>query len=141
MSPEELKAKSRRIFEAMNQRNLAVLDELWAPDMMVHANSMTIQGREAYKQSLLTLFTAFPDLQLTIEDQLAEGDMSVVRYTSQGTNQGDILGMPATGKRMQIPEISISRDVNGKTVEQWIIGDSLTMMQQLGVISTLGQVS
>jgi steroid delta-isomerase-like uncharacterized protein len=141
MSPEELKAKSRRVFEAMNQRNLTVLDELWAPDMVVHANSMTIQGREAYKQSLLTLFTAFPDLQLTIEDQLAEGDKSVVRYTSHGTNQGDILGMPATGKRMQIPEISISRDVNGKTVEQWIIGDSLTMMQQLGVISTLGQVS
>jgi predicted ester cyclase len=54
---------------------------------------------------------------------------------------GDIMGIPATGKQMHIPEVSIFRYVDGKTVEVWIIGDSLTMMQQLGVIPTLGQVS
>jgi predicted ester cyclase len=86
MSPEDLKANSLRAFEAINQRNLAVLDELWTPDVVVHTNSTTILGLEAYKQSLLALFTAFPDLRLTMEDQIVEGDKSVVHLTSRGTH-------------------------------------------------------
>jgi steroid delta-isomerase-like uncharacterized protein len=142
MSPEELKARSRRVIEAMNQQNLAVLDELYAPDVVVHSGLMTTQGLEAYKQGLAQGFTAFPDSQITIEDQIVEGDKSVVRFTESGTHQGDLMGITATGKRYQGNGISIARlDVNGKTAEVWISFDFLGMMQQLGVIPPLGQAS
>ncbi len=142
MSPEELKARSRRVIEAMNQQNLAVFDELWAPDVVVHSSLMTTQGLEAYKQGLSQSFTAFPDTQITIEDQIAEGDRSVIRFTESGTHQGDIMGIKASGKRYQGTGISIARlDANGKTAEVWISFDFLGMMQQLGVIPTPGQTS
>ncbi len=142
MSPEELKAKDRRAFEAMNQRNLAVFDELCAPDMVVHSANMTTQGVEAYKQALAQAFTAFPNLQFTIEDQLAEGDKSVIRFTESGTHQGDLMGIPATGKQYHGTGISIVRhDANGKTAEVWINSDDLGMLQQLGVVPAPGQAS
>jgi steroid delta-isomerase-like uncharacterized protein len=142
MSPEELKAKDRRVTEAMNQRNLAVFDELCAPDMVVHSANMTTQGVEAYKQALSQAFTAFPDLQFTIEDQLAEEDKSVIRFTESGTHQGDLMGIPATGKQYHGTGISIVRhDANGKTAEVWINSDDLGMLQQLGVVPAPGQAS
>jgi steroid delta-isomerase-like uncharacterized protein len=142
MSPEELKAKDRRVTEAMNQRNLAVFDELCAPDMVVHSANMATQGVEAYKQALAQAFTAFHDLQFTIEDQLAEGDKSVTRFTESGTHQGDLMGIPATGKQYHGTGISIVRhDANGKTAEVWINSDDLGMLQQLGVIPAPGQAS
>jgi steroid delta-isomerase-like uncharacterized protein len=142
MSPEEIKARSRRAIEAINQQNLAVFDELWAPDVVVHSGLMTTQGLEAYKEGLSQSFTAFPDTKITIEDQIAEGDKSVIRFTESGTHQGDIMGIPATGKWYQGTGISIARlDANGKTAEVWISFDFLGMFQQLGVISIPGQTS
>jgi steroid delta-isomerase-like uncharacterized protein len=142
MSPEELKARSRRVIEAINQQNLAVFDELYAPDVVVHSGLMTTQGLEAYKQALLQGFTAFPDTQMTIEDQVAEGDKSVIRFTESGTHQGDLMGISATGKWYQGTGISIARlDANGKTAEVWISFDFQGMLQQLGVIPALGQAS
>jgi steroid delta-isomerase-like uncharacterized protein len=140
MSPEELKAKDRRVNEAMNQRNLAVFDELCAPDMVVHTDLMTTQGVEAYKQALSQAFTTFPDLQFTIEDQIAEGDKSVIRFSESGTHQGDLMGIPATGKQYHGTGIAIVRhDANGKTAEVWISADNLVMLQQLGLVPALGQ--
>jgi len=142
VSPEELKARSRRVIEAMNQQNLAAFDELYAPDVVVHSGLMTTQGLEAYKQALAQGFTAFPDTQITIEDQIVEGDKSVVRFTESGTQQGDIMGIKAAGKRFHGTGIAIARhDVNGKTAEVWISFDNLGMLQQLGVIPALGQAS
>ena len=142
MSPEELKAKDRLVIEAMNQQNLAVFDELYTPDIVVHSVLMTTQGREAYKQALSESFTAFPDTQITIEDQIAEGNKSVVRFTESGTHQGDLMGIKASGKRFHGTGISIARhDANGKTAEVWISFDFLGMLQQLGVVPAPGQSS
>jgi predicted ester cyclase len=98
MSTEDNKANVRRGYEALNQRNLAVFDELLTPEIVFHNASTTIQGLEAYKQFLSMYITAFPDLHFTIEDMIAEGDFVVVRQTTRGTHQGNLMGIPPTGK-------------------------------------------
>ena len=138
MSIEENKANVRRGFEAINQKNLAVFDELLTPDVVVHSASTTTKGLEAYKQSLSMYITAFPDLQFTIEDMIAEGDTVVVRYTTRGTHQGNLWGIPPTGKQMSATGIFIDRLVNGKAVEQWTSYDDLGLLHQLGVIPAMG---
>jgi steroid delta-isomerase-like uncharacterized protein len=138
MSTEENKSNVRRGFEALNQRKLAVFDEILNPDVVFHTASTTIQGLEAYKQFLLMLFTAFPDLQFTIEDIIAEGDTVVVRYTTRGTHQGNFMGIPPTGKQGSGTGMFIDRIVNGKAIEQWGNSDTLGLLQQLGVIPSMG---
>jgi steroid delta-isomerase-like uncharacterized protein len=138
MPTEENKANVRRGFEAINQKNLAVFDELLTPDVVVHSASTTTQGLEAYKQSLSMYLTAFPDLQFTIEDMIAEGDTVVVRYTTRGTHQGNLWGIPPTGKQVSATGIFIDRLVNGKAVEQWTNFDDLGLLHQLGVIPSMG---
>ena len=138
MSTEENKANVRRGFEAVNQKNLAVFDELLTPDIVVHTASTTNQGLEAYKQVLSMYMTAFPDLHFTIEDMIADGDTVVVRYTTRGTHQGNFMGIPPTGKQVSETGIFIDRIVNGKAVEQWINGDDLGLLQQLGVVPAMG---
>ena len=134
MSTDENKANVRRGFEAVNQKKLAVFDELLNPDVVVHNASTTVQGLEAYKQFLSMYITAFPDLQFTIEDIIAEGDTVVVRYTTRGTHQGNFMGIPPTGKQVSGTGMFIDRIVNGKGVEQWFHTDDLGLLQQLGVI-------
>jgi steroid delta-isomerase-like uncharacterized protein len=138
MSIEENKANVRRGFEAVNQKKLAVFDELLTPDIVVHTASTTNQGLEAYKQVLSMYMTAFPDLHFTIEDMIADGDTVVVRYTTRGTHQGNFMGIPPTGKQVSVTGMFIDRIVNGKAVEQWINGDDLGLLQQLGVVPTMG---
>ena len=142
MSTEENRAINRRAYEeGLNQRNLAVFDELCAPDFVAHRFSRTIEGLESYKQFLSMYLTAFPDLYFTIEDEIAEGDKVVARNTWSGTHKGDFMGIPPTGKQVTVTGITIARFANGKGVEIWLDADELGMMQQLGVIPALGQAS
>jgi len=139
MSTEDNKALARRGFEeTLNQRNLIVLDELHVPDFVYHAASRTIQGREPFKHFLSMLITAFPDVHVTIEDMIGEGDRVVIRYTYRGTHKGDLMGIPPTGKQATITGILIGRFEDGKFLEGWIEFDALGMMQQLGVIPAMG---
>ena len=138
MSTEENKALTRRGYEALNQRNWAAFDALVAPDIVFHNASTTIQGLEPYKQFISMYFTAFPDTHLFIEDIIAEGDNVVVRQTFQGTHKGDLMGIPPTGKQATATGISILRWANGKAVEQWANYDDLGLLQQLGVIPSMG---
>jgi predicted ester cyclase len=140
MSTEENKALARRLFEeGINQRNWAVLDELCTPDFVLHNVALTLQGLEPVKQFLSMYLTAFPDAQFTIEDLIAEGDKVVVRETFRGTHQGDLMGIPPTGKQVTVSAIVIVRIVNGKAVEGWQNGDTLGTLQQLGVVPAQGQ--
>ncbi len=135
MSTEENKAINHRAYEeGLNQRNLAIFDELCTPDFVAHPSSRTIQGLESYKQFLSMYLTAFPDLHFTIEDEIAEGDKVVIRYTLRGTHKGDLVGIPPTGKQVTQTGVSIVRLANGKGVEIWLNADDLGMLQQLGVI-------
>ena len=78
--------------------------------------------------------TAFPDLVLTVQDQIAEGDKVVTRVTVQGTHKGDLMGTPPTGKQATATAISIMRFADNKVVEEWELVDEMGMMRQLGLV-------
>ncbi len=141
MSTEENKALTRRAYDALNQKNLAAFYELCATDIVLHNASMTIQGLEAYKQFISMYLTAIPDLHFTLEVIIAEGDIVVVRHIARGTHQGDLMGIPPTGKQVTVSAINIVRLVNGKAVEEWLNSDDLGMLQQVGAIPAPGQAS
>jgi len=139
MSTEENKALARRYIEELfNQKNLATIDELNTPDVVLHNASMTIQGREPYKQFVSMYLTAFPDMSMTIEDMIAEGDTVAERVTIRATHKGDFMGIPPTGKQGTVTAIYIVRFANGKGAEVWANGDDLGLLQQLGVIPMPG---
>jgi steroid delta-isomerase-like uncharacterized protein len=83
--------------------------------------------------------TAYPDLQITIEDMIAEGDKVVVRYTFRGTQEGETQGIPPTGNHVTVTGIFMCRCEGGKIVEEWENWDDLGLLQQLGVIPSLGE--
>ena len=140
MSTEDNKAIVRRLIEeGFNQRNLAIFDELYAPDFVYHLGSTAIQGREPYKQFTLMSFAAFPDVRFTIEDQVAEADEVVTRWTWRGTHQGPFQGIPPTGKHVMVTGVGINHfAANGMIVENWTNMDVLGLLQQLGVVPAPG---
>lgn len=91
-------------------------------------------GLDAVKQVVRTYRTAFPDLHLTIEDLLADGDKVVTRWTVRGTHRGDLQGIAPSGKEITTPGISISRIVEGRIAEEWVHWDALGLLQQIGAI-------
>lgn len=134
MSSEDYKALGRRLVEAVNTGNLAIIDEVFASGY-VDKNPFpgTTPDREGVKQGLKQFRAAFPDFRYTIEDEITAGDKLVQRLTARGTQKGEFQGVPATGKQAVWSEIHIVRLVNGKVVEHWGIEDQLGMMQQLGL--------
>ena len=140
MLNEANKTVSRRFFEEVFSRGrLNLLDEIIAKD---HVNSGpgTLpglpNGPEGTKQFVTVYRNAFPDVDFTINEQIAEGDKVVTRWTAQGTHKGELMGTPATGKSATVTGISVDRLVNGKIAESWGIFDQFGMLQQLGVIPT-----
>src|SRR5690606_17580698 len=122
-----------------NQKKLDVADELIAPDYVLHdpASPHFRGGLEGYKQFQVTYLRAFPDAHLTVDDQIAAADEVVTRWTTRGTQTGDLPGIPATGKQVTVTGITISRIENGKIVEDWQEWDQLGMLRQLGVVSVV----
>jgi steroid delta-isomerase-like uncharacterized protein len=140
MSTEENKAIDRRVFEeGWNKGNTAVFDQLLAANYAGHDTSGPIQGPAGFKQFYATYRTAFPDTHLTIEDQIAEGDKVVTRWTGTGTNQGSLMGIPPSGKRVTIMGMTITRFAGGKATEAWFNYDLLGMLQQIGAVPAPGQ--
>lgn len=140
MSTEQNKSIVRRwIEEGWNKHNLNVIDEVYAPNFIQHEpEPQTVNNREALKQYVGAYLTAFPDLQLFIEDLIAEGDKVVWRFVSNGTHSGPFMGMPATGKRGIITGIVVFRLENSRIAESWVNIDALGLLQQLGVIPMPG---
>ena len=125
---------SRRIFEEIwNYRNLAVIDQLFAPEYVHHdpQSPDVVDGIEGYRQFVQQYLTAFPDLHIAIHDEIETGNTVVTRWIALGTHNGDLLGIPRTGRSMS--GITIARTRNGKIVESWNNWDALGMMRQLGV--------
>jgi steroid delta-isomerase-like uncharacterized protein len=130
---EENKELVRRSW-AESGHNLDILDEVYAPDAVWHLPDQDIQGVEDFKQFLTTYINAFPDANVTVEDEIAEGEKVVNRFTIRGTHQGEIEDLgPPTGRQMEQKGIAISRIEGGKIVEEWQSYDNLSMMQQLGL--------
>ena len=137
--PEQNKVMVRRTCEEIwNRGNLAVIDERFASDYLGHS-SAEIQGPESAKQFAAAMRSAFPDFHYTVEDQIAEGDRVVTRWTARGTHEGEFQGIPPTGKQVTITGIGIFRIANGKIIESWTNADMLGLMQQLGAVPAPGQ--
>ena len=136
MSPEDNKAIIRSYVETVwNQRQLDRAEEFVAPDFVDHAPLPgQAPGLDGAKRKWAMYLNAAPDLRVTIEDQVAEDDKVGVRRSYEGTHEGELLGVPATGKQVRVGSISIFRLAEGKIVENWEQLDLLTLMQQLGVI-------
>ena len=133
---EENKAAARRVFEAFSTGEVDSLHEVVAEDVVDHdpQNPRADEGLEGFKQQVAMYREAFPDLRLTIEDQIAEGDKVCSRWTAVGTHQGGGLGIPASGKTSTVTGIGIDRFEDGKIVEVWGNWDTLGMLQQIGAI-------
>jgi steroid delta-isomerase-like uncharacterized protein len=98
-----------------------------------------LRGSEAHKKFVTLYRTAFPDLHFTVEDLFGKGNKVVMRWTSTGTHQGELMGIPATGITTQGIGTSITRfNEKGKIVEEWTIWNALSLFQQLGVIPPMG---
>jgi len=135
MSEEENKAIVRRQEEEVfTQGNLDAADEIYAPNYVGHdpSNPEDIRGIEAAKQAAADYRKAFPDLQVTIEDLIAEGEKVAARVRFRGAHQGELEGIAPTGKRVESTGIIISRIEGGKIVEDWANFDDLGLMEQLG---------
>lgn len=134
MSTETNKAIVRRYFEQVfNERRHDLVEEFLADNVELHGSGLA-PGVEVVKQWLATFAAAFPDQQMNIDDLVAEGDRVVARTTVSGTHQAEMEGIPATGKSIRVPTITIFRLEKGKIVEGWLVQDALGMMQQMGVI-------
>ena len=135
---EANKAIARRfIEETFNKGNLAVLDEIVAPDhkdLGPGGLPGLPPGPEGSKQLVSMYRNAFPDIHITVEDQIADGDKVASRWTARGTHKGALTGIPPTGKSAVVTGMGIDRIVNGKIVESWGIFDQLGMLTQLGVM-------
>jgi steroid delta-isomerase-like uncharacterized protein len=144
MSAEQNKAIARRwLKDGFEKGNLALANEVFAADYIGHDPNSPPggwpRGPEGGKAVAATYRGAFPDLQFTIEEEITEGDMVVTRWTARGTNTGELMGMPPTGKKATVAGIDINRIANGKIAETWTNFDALGMLLQLGVIPTPGK--
>ena len=133
------KATFRRLCDAVNTGDAELIsktiDELAAPDMLIHTPlPIEATGAQAAKQVWAMLLRGLPDLHLTIEDLIAEGDKVVARNSITGTHQGEYMGLPPTGKSITYNEIFIVRFAGGRIAETWGVVDVLSQMKQLGVI-------
>ena len=139
MSTEENKTIAKRVYstftEAIRTRNMNLLDQILTPNGIDH-NPAPGQGPgiEGVKQTFAGFSIAFPDLEFTVEDQIAEGDRVVSRVKTQGTHKGEFMGIGPTGKRVTATGIDIVRIANGKIVERWGEFDNMAILQQIGAL-------
>jgi predicted ester cyclase len=141
VSTEQNKALIRRLFEeGLNHNQPSVFDELIAPDFVIYDAPPGMQhGGEGFRQVVAMFRTGFPDLHVTFEEEFADGDVVIHRGYVTGTHQGEFQGVPPTGKQVKMKTLDIWRVANGKAVENWVQMDMLGLMQQLGVVPSLGQ--
>jgi predicted ester cyclase len=142
VSAEENKALARRWFEDLfNAGNLEVADEIIAHDHVNHDPTLPDipTGPEGQKQIVNLYRSAITNAHISVEDQLAEGDRVVTRWTGSGTHQGELMGVAPTGNQVRVTGITINRLSGAKIAESWTNYDALGMMQQIGAIPEPGQ--
>ena len=135
---EENKTIIRKMIEAINSQNLVTLDELIATDFIYHMPEQQIQGLDVMKQGVMEEIQSFPDLHVTIEDIMAEGDKVCVRLKETATHTGEYRGLAPTCKKLTYYIVAIWRIVEGKIVEGWGVYDQMNFFKQLGVIEYKG---
>ena len=125
------------IEEVFNKGNLSVLEEVIHPDYHYQSPTESMEGIGDLRAFVLAFRSAFPDLHIQIDDQIAEGDKVATRITMAGTHLGDFLGMPATNQSVCIQGLVISHLKEGLIAEEWELLDQLTLLQQLGIAESV----
>lgn len=133
MAAEENKALVRRFVEdILNKHDAAAAAEICSPGFVGHYPGVPeVNGLAAWQQLAHAYFTAFPDLEETIEDMVAEGDRVTYRVTWRGTQRGELMGMPQTGRAVSVTGMRIVRVADARIAEQWGVDDMLGLMHQL----------
>lgn len=136
MSEANKRLVRRAVDEVWNKGNFALLDEFVAEDVVVHGADPAddLHGPDEITRFYTGLREAFPDIRFTIEDQIAEGDRVVTRWTASATHRGAFQGIPPTGKSVGITGTDVDRLVGGRVVECWSIVGELSVLQQLGAL-------
>jgi steroid delta-isomerase-like uncharacterized protein len=136
MTAENNKTLVRQfVEEAQTKHNLNAVDNYMSPDFVDHSVPPGLPpDREGVKMQFSMFFNALPDLHAIIHDQIADDDKVVTRKTLRGTHKGDLMGIPPTGKTVDIEVIDILRVQNGKITDHWNNVDRMGLMQQLGVM-------
>lgn len=130
----------RFVDELWNARRLDVADEIFDSDCVTHQLRSGMQedavrrGPQAIKEHVAGWITSFPDLRFTVEQMLTESDRVATQLRMEGTHLGSWLGIPATGKNVQIRMFTIHRVVQNKIIEDWVLVESLGVFQQLGLL-------
>lgn len=142
MSVEANKRILRRFFEELfNTGDLSIADEIVADNYVNHNNIPgEPPGRDGLKAFVTLLRTSFPDIHFTVDDQIAEGGKVVTRLHFTGTHQGEFMGVPPTGKTINVTAINIQRVSGGQIQETWLDWDALGSLHQLGAIAAPQQV-
>jgi steroid delta-isomerase-like uncharacterized protein len=131
---------NRFVQELWNERRLEVADAIFAEDCVTHQLRSGVpvdavpRGPQAIKEHVEGWIASFPDLRFSIEQMLSEGDRVVTQLLMEGTHRGAWMGIPASGRKMQILMFTVHRVARGKIVEDWVLVESLGFFQQLGVV-------
>jgi predicted ester cyclase len=108
------------------------------PTMSIHVSRgpepAQVRGPDGIKQAVLLFRRAIPDLQYTVEEEMAERDLVMTRFSARGTNRGSFLGAPPTGRVVSYTGFDLNRIANGKIVESWVNYDALSLLQQVGLV-------
>ena len=138
MTAEENKALARRSWEVVTQGSLDTLEdalaEVYADDFILHEAAGVFVGIQGLARFVSTMRSALPDLRITIEDDVSEGDKVATRWVAQGTQQGELRGPDPTGNQVTATGITIHRIEEDKIVEEWSNWDALGMMNQIGAV-------
>ena len=135
MPADQNKEIIRKIFEeGMNNHNLSVVEQYVAPEYINHGIPGHNPGPEGFKEIILGFTNAFPDMIITQDEIIADGNTVATRGSWTGTNKGSFMGMPATGKQVKVSYIDFWKIKDGKCVENWVQMDIAGLMQQLGAI-------
>jgi steroid delta-isomerase-like uncharacterized protein len=128
----------RRFWGVWEEGNIGLVDELVAPDYVDHSPGIPDQPEdpEGIKVLVSMIRGGMLDLRVVIDDMIAEDDRVAVRYTIEGTHEGELFGVPPTGRRLSIESCTVEQVSDGKIREHWRVTDTLDMMQQLGAIPT-----
>jgi steroid delta-isomerase-like uncharacterized protein len=143
VSPKDNKALVRRfVDEVQSGGNTDLIDKLCSAEFVNHSAPPSLPAdREGIKILTAMFREAFPDSYFAVEDMIAEGDKVVTRKTFHGTHEGEFMGIPPTGRTVNVSHIDVVRISDGLVVERWSVGDDLGMMQQIGVIPQPGERS
>ena len=139
------KAVLQRMYDIINSGDLSRAEEVMTPDAVEHEEVPGVppgtQGIEAFRHFVTMFRAAFPDLRITEEDVIAEGDKVAARFTMRGTHRGEFMGIAPTGTSISVTGIDIVRFAGGRAVEHWGQTDAMGLLQQLGAIPAPGQAS